>query len=614
MIKNTIFRFLIIAVAFMTTSVGVYGEDENVVIRDRTVNYRLKADKGILKTIKMEDVANYEALRADGAALPVAFYGNSITIDKAQAPGATAIYRSWEDDDIFFSGSRVCALPMPLKKGKPAKAVFEKTYNDPAQFCQVMLGSAYPTEKLTYNIFVPAELAGRIVLTPMNLPDGVGMTRTDSPKGDAVYTVTLTGVKPFKREPLAPGADEIGPQIVITGYFDGIKGVYDYLRSFVDESESSEAVSSLARDLCKNAGSDIARIDSIAAWVRQNIRYVAVEHGEYGLKPDRAENVLSNRFGDCKGTANLIRVMLNAVGIDGRLGWIGTRGGIPAPWSQNASLCAGNHQIAVAALPDTLVFIDGTTTYASDGYIPSSIEGQECLILNGDEPRIEIVPRNADNTNIDIMTADVTASTEGVKGHFTRQFGGADRMAVENTLSKINASRRNSALQLIAANDRKSVRIDSLTLSTTAPNAPRTIMEYVETDPSAVRAVSSGKTYVMLRPFGIFSYSPVDAKARRMPLRMSRPETIETHISCSLPDGMTVDKLPERAEIASPGFEGFAEYTLSPDGTTVTCDAMLRVLATDIPADKVGEWNDAVRRITSVSNNPIVLIPVSHED
>lgn len=607
-------RILLIVFALLTATVSVYGEDENVIIRNRTVNYRLKADKGTLKEVKMEDVANYEALRADDVALPVAFYGNSITIDKAQAPGATPIYRSWEDDDIFFSGSRVCALPMPLKKGKPAKVVFEKTYKDPAQFCQIMLGSAYPADELTYNIIVPAELAGRLTFTPKNLPEGIEMTRTESPKGEVVYTVAMKNLKPEKREPLAPGADEIGAQIVITGYFDGLKGVYDYLRGYVDEGENSPAVSELAQNLCKGAPNDIARIDSIASWVRQNIRYVAVEHGEYGLKPDRAENVLANRYGDCKGSANLIRVMLNAVGIDGRLGWIGTCGGIPASWSQNASLCAGNHQIAVAALPDTLVFIDGTTTYAPCGHIPSSIEGQECLILNGDEPLLATVARNPRDTNTNTLTGTAKADSKGVSGRFARTFCGAERMVLENTLASLNASKRNSALKLIVANDRKSVRIDSLTVSTSAPNAPSTVMEYEEVDPSAVRTASAGKTYVMLRPFSTFRYEPVDAKARKKPLRLRRDETLETHVVCELPEGLTVDKLPERADIAANGFEGFAEYTLSPDGRSVTCDAILRCNATDIPADKVGDWNDAVRNITKVSNNPIILIPTNHEN
>mgnify|MGYP002508109436 CR=1 FL=1 len=65
--------------------------------------------------------------------------------------------------------------------------------------------------------------------------------------------------------------------------------------------------------------------DTITAWVRQNIRYVAVEHGEYAYRPASPESVLSDKYGDCKGMAALIKDMLCHSGIDGRMVWIRIR-------------------------------------------------------------------------------------------------------------------------------------------------------------------------------------------------------------------------------------------------------------------------------------------------
>ena len=77
-------------------------------------------------------------------------------------------------------------------------------------------------------------------------------------------------------------------------------------------------------ELTANAKSDEEKIRNIYYWVQDNIRYIAFEDGIAGFKPDEANNVLTKRYGDCKGMANLTRQMLKAAGFDARLTWIGT--------------------------------------------------------------------------------------------------------------------------------------------------------------------------------------------------------------------------------------------------------------------------------------------------
>ncbi|MEI9945444.1 MAG: transglutaminase-like domain-containing protein [Chitinophagaceae bacterium] len=59
-------------------------------------------------------------------------------------------------------------------------------------------------------------------------------------------------------------------------------------------------------------------------WVQHNIRYIAFEDGIAGFKPAKANDVLNKKYGDCKGMANLTRGLLQALGFDARLCWIGT--------------------------------------------------------------------------------------------------------------------------------------------------------------------------------------------------------------------------------------------------------------------------------------------------
>lgn len=66
------------------------------------------------------------------------------------------------------------------------------------------------------------------------------------------------------------------------------------------------------------------KIEAVFYWVQDNIRYIAFENGIMGFKPEAASKVYQNRYGDCKGMANLLKEMLKICGYDARLTWIGT--------------------------------------------------------------------------------------------------------------------------------------------------------------------------------------------------------------------------------------------------------------------------------------------------
>src|SRR5690606_29442469 len=97
--------------------------------------------------------------------------------------------------------------------------------------------------------------------------------------------------------------------------------------------------------LTESAKTSEEKIKSIYYWVQDNIKYIAFEDGISGFRPDAAQNVLVNRYGDCKGMANLTKEMLKVAGFDARLAWIGTNR-IPYTY-ELPSLAVDNHMICV---------------------------------------------------------------------------------------------------------------------------------------------------------------------------------------------------------------------------------------------------------------------------
>lgn len=518
------------------------------------------------------------------------------------------MYRSWETSDLFFTGSRICAMSVPLKKGKPTRVVFERTYTRPEQFTDIILAPDVEISgKVTYTINVPAELARTITLTPKNLPDGVEMLCQTGKFGEKTYTVTLPEGPAFKAEPLCGSPMACVPRIEVTGYFKDTADLYRYLKAHVADDKPDGAVSRLANQICEGMTTDTQRIDTIAAWVRNNIRYVGIEHGVYAFRPETADAVLEKRYADCKGSANLIRAMLRAVGIDGRLVWIGTKFDTTGSWSERPSLAAGNHMIAAAMLPDSTIFIDGTVAMAPAGMIPSSIAGQKCMIDGEDKPLLGIVPENTpDNTKI-ILNGNLSVDSDRLNGTYEATFSGEARATVENLMSSLTAAARTSALGKLMSFNRKGVKIESPQMTTAAKNAPTSTISYTESDQSGLRTLASGKVYIIPRPFRAASFTRLDNKTRQFPIEAGNIKTYETHFTINIPAGYEIDTLPERAAINSGWFEGFVEYSKSPDGRTVTCDAILRFVRTHGSPDEASSWNEAVKEVEKYSNTPITI-------
>ena len=101
--------------------------ESNIVITNADEVYTLVANgRGDLSKVKVRKETTYMAQRVAETAVALESFGSHVKIDKASAPGAKPVYKPWISEYVFYDDSKMCVLPVELKKGKPAKAVFEK--------------------------------------------------------------------------------------------------------------------------------------------------------------------------------------------------------------------------------------------------------------------------------------------------------------------------------------------------------------------------------------------------------------------------------------------------------------------------------------------------------
>lgn len=583
-----------------------FAHDENVVIKQLNEQYTLAlSPTGTIDRVRKSKSITYLATRADDKAYALEHYDDFMKIKKASAPGAKPIYVANEYGDMFYTGQRICALPIPLTKGKEATARFEVTYEDPAQFCSIFLAESKPVEAATYSLTVPKCLASVVNVTPFNLPEGATLDRREVSNGDIVYSVAMQNRPPYRDEPHSPEVESFVPRLVITGLFDDYHALYRYLHKRVEPEDPNDEIINLTNSVTYGCPDNaIDKANAIADWVRQNIRYIAIEHGEFGTRPDLAANVLAKRFGDCKGSANLTRMMLRAAGIDGRLAWAGTRGNVVGSFEEFPVLGAGNHLIACAVLADSIIYLDGTTKFCPAGYVPRSIAGTQVMIEDGDDCLLRTIPAHDDMADRIEVAGEYTLSDKELIGSLSFKLSGSERLIFENTNASLNASRRDGLYQKYLS-PTKTARFDNIVIAEAPTNAQHTSISLNESDRGAVIA-SSAKTHVMLRPFRLLRIDPVDLSERHSPLHYASQQHIVTNMTFRVPEGWQTAKLPEPATIDNEWFEGTLEYTLADNNVHVR--GFLRCKNNEAPLARIGEFNDCLRQLDRLNTASISLV------
>lgn len=142
--------------------------------------------------------------------------------------------------------------------------------------------------------------------------------------------------------------------------------------------------------------SEEARLLAVLRFVQDDIRYMAVEMGEYSHKPHTPSSVLTRRFGDCKDKALLFITMANALGIEAQPVLVNSnyRQAI-MDWQPAA--CAFDHVVVQVKTGNQTYLLDPTLTYQrgqlKDIYFPDF--GAGLLLSESGSKMIRLQPRQS---------------------------------------------------------------------------------------------------------------------------------------------------------------------------------------------------------------------------
>lgn len=603
--RTLLLTFILFLYTFVVARAADASSADNVVICEELHVCTLQVKDGVLCAVKSVEETTYTALHSDGFADALTMYNDNVTIDKASAPGAKPYYRSLEATDAFYSGSRVCYMRVPVEKGKKVKAVFHQTYKAPEHFCDVFLMSPYRKIHSRTVIKVPPSLAGDIRVRPFGFIEGMSLSSDTLADGSVIHTVEAQDLPAWRYEEDAPSSGLSMPRLIVTGQFSDVKALYRHFRKYVDDGKDDDAgIRDLAAELSAKAADRFALIDSIAYWVRRNIRYLAVEHGEYAFRPAPAAEVLVSRTGDCKGSANLIKSLLRHNGLDGRLVWTGTNGEIPFDWDSVPALCAGNHVIAACVFPDTTVFIDGTASWASPGYIPPSIRGRRVMIEDGEDCILTNVPDSGHEWDREDRRADFRISGNDLVGHMSVSMSGVMRMAFLSAYASLEPRDKVSVASRLVAYPRKNSVTDSVEVKAPLAGDRVTVGAQV-TEKNAAKKVGD-RIYLDLKPVRDMLLEVVDTAGRVRDYMLPYGYSSAFEYTVEIPEGYTVERLPAPLSVDDEWYSASVRYSV--DGSMLRCVAAVSPKTRLVPLKSIAERNRCVKAIRRASDSQLALV------
>jgi hypothetical protein len=192
----------------------------------------------------------------------------------------------------------------------------------------------------------------------------------------------------------------------------------------------SPALQQKVTELTAGISDPLKKMQLLAAYVQQQIRYVAIEVGIGGLQPRPATDVFKHQYGDCKDKVTLLGAMLNQIGVDSYYVMIDTHRGIVNP---DFPSLRGNHMIIAIRLPKEvtantlyatvddpqlgrLLFFDPTDEFVPLGYLPPELQQNYGLVITLDSGKLFLLPMLPPTTNRLLRTATLTLGPTGNLG------------------------------------------------------------------------------------------------------------------------------------------------------------------------------------------------------
>ncbi len=528
-------------------------------------------------------------------------YKSNKVIDKSATSG-----------DIFYDDSRVQFYNIVIPKmGMGAMVEVEKKINDAKYLTRVLFHSNYATSEKIIRFKVPSYI--QLDLREINFA-GYSITKSTETEGKkTVYTFRMKDLPPLNSEENALPIGYTFPHVIVLVKsfdadgkqqkgFQSSADLYNWYQLLYSKcNNQTTTLKSKADELVRGKSSDIEKVKAVFYWVQDNIRYIAFEDGYAGFVPQTVQEVFKNKYGDCKGMANLLTEMLKLAGFDSHMTWIGTKH-IPYDYTI-PSLCVDNHCISTLFLGGKTYFLDATEKYVPLGEYAYRIQGKEALIGKGADHQIIKVPVAGMDQNKILTQASFSLNDNILKGHLKVTYSGEERTSFHQFFQDLPSDRKKEILQQILEFGNDNLAVTNLKTSDLSNREIPVVIEGdIDLSNNIIRDDKEVYAGIDFFPRKLSGFMPDDKRVN--PYEFNSTYVAEDEIELNVP-GYKIKDLPEafNQQAADYGFTG--SYTQS--GSKIILKKALSIKTGTVKKNDFVNWKDFLKKLKDFNNNIVMV-------
>lgn len=594
----------------------------HAVILNAEVTYTFAlSKKKKLPYIKEDRKETYLALGGHQKLRRFAFYDQHSEIKQAKRFGnynkstkqQEIICGNYNSDGIFYSDAQVCQYPFVLgPKGSTQGLSYVKKYNDPRYFTTIFFNDALPVVAQTIVFNIPDWM--NIELKPFNFSGfDIQQKQVKKANGHTQYIFMAQQLPPIEKYDYVPGNTHTYPHLLVLSksftlqgntqpILGSINDLYQWYQQVAGGVQNNlDLLKPLVNKLTQDKTSQEEKVKAIFYWVQDNIRYIAFEDGIAAFKPEAAQKVYQNKYGDCKGMANLTKTMLKLAGFDARLTWIGTKH-IAYDYTL-PSIAVANHMICTLLLNNKKYYLDATEKYVPFGKYAERIQGRPILIEDGQKYLLEKIPLANKEQNQVIRQQSFVIKGETLVGSGKHTYQGEQKKEILYYLNHTAKKNTKDLVKLLVDLNDKNCQIDSLQFSNMSIREGEFTITYQMALNNKVAGFDS-EMYIDLDFYQEFKDLETE-KDRLSNLNLREKILRKTRIELQIPTGYQVKHLPKNLSQVHQEFQVVVHFKSA--GNKIIYTKELSVENGTIKKASFQAWNTAIDALKKVYNDQIIL-------
>ena len=221
------------------------------------------------------------------------------------------------------------------------------------------------------------------------------------------YRFQYVNHQPIQTDDEAVSRMDIAPYVRISSISSMLEEAKLYQAAANDKEKPTEQIRELADEITEGMTDPKDQARALYNWVATQIRYVGIYLGDGGIVPNYADDILRNRYGDCKDKSTLLVALLAAKGIEAESAMVNAGTAYTLP--KLGDISPINHVITY--LPAWDLYVDATDRHTSFGVLSYDTSDKPTVL--GKSERYHRTPKSSAASNRTQSRVNIQIAPDG---------------------------------------------------------------------------------------------------------------------------------------------------------------------------------------------------------